>query len=631
MNNSSHTGLYQSANSSTSTLRPRAARLISYVDDDTTQSTAISTSSASTPPRFPSRGVSPTHAVNRSKAVTKASDDRTAQSASATSSRSQSPSLGNQALWESWSSIQGIASSLLGSDATASTKDRSGTSFRTPLWMKQDKSTPSKKSTLQWGPSHEPANSVKGSIEERKALVEAKKREALLLASSIEAQDNSGRYKRRDSDANESLADPMHGGDHALVYMHKVQKGDTLAGVIIKYNCQAETFRKINRFWPNDNIQTRIHVLVPVEACLAKGKKVESPYLSQDLFDHELASTKPGNTPSSYKDDSPTLSNNKQSTTTSHTTISSSLTSEPLSLTTSPSEEIHFKHDSWVMLPAFKDAVEVLRIPRRALGYFPRARRKSNATLSAVSTNSTPRTSFDLLRHPPTHAAQLSASLNASPVRRPTLQNRLNSGRQRSSSVTGPGNSFADALHGPGGVGNLSGLRTELSRPGPADDPLNNNFAQYLPDLLPPEEIPRTGFSLRPSTRATPRASTDSARSTRSNSSNLGDMGVAIEGWVRKMAGTKNLRERNAVVPKMGDLIELETNSEGPEIGAGALNGLALETHRVQSRRSDDTLTPTPTASGPGIVSTATATEQALLNERFPMRGRIRNAYEIGK
>lgn len=499
--------------------------------------------------------------------------------------------------------------------------------------MKQDKSYTTKKPALQWGPASEPTTSAQGSIEERKARVESKKREALLLASVAESQDSSGRFKRRDSDAEQTSSIPDDSNQDALVYMHKVQKGDTLPGVIIKYNCQAEAFRKLNRFWPNDNIQTRTHVLVPVDACSARGRKVDSPYLSQDLFDSELANAESSvASPTQPHHNGLSSLNGIRSTPTSNLAISSTLTSEPLTLVTSISEDVEFRHDSWVMLSSFKDAVEVLRVPRRALGYFPRARRKSNATVSAISTNSTPRTSFDMLRHPPTHAAQTSASLGTSPVRRPGLPNRLSSNRQRSSSVTTSGNSFVDALRGPGGVGTLSGLRTEISRPGPAEDPLNKKFAQYLPDLLPPEDMPRTGFSLRPSARGTPRASTDSARSTRSNSANMGDVGVAIEGWVRKLAGAKSLRDRNGTVPKMGDLIELETNSEISGSDLDPSTDTSLDTNINQARQSDDTITPkTIQSSGAGSMSTSTATEQALLNERFPVRGRVRNAYETGQ
>jgi hypothetical protein len=445
-------------------------------------------------------------------------------------------------------------------------------------------------------------------LEDRAALVQAKKREALLLANTTENRDSLGRYKRRDSDAdtgfNSTHSD--QGGD-ALVYMHKVEKRDTLAGVIIKYNCPAEPFRKINRFWPNDNIQTRTHVLVPLEGSTVRGRKVDSPYLSSDLFDPG-----PDNLPTresfAKQQAGSDLSNgiHKSSSILSHPSIP--FTSEPLS--NSLVDEHDLKHDSWISLPNFEAPVEVLRVPRRTLGYFPRARRKSNATLTvASSTTSTPKTSFDLLRHPPTHAAQQAASLDVSPVRRPGLSSRLIS-RQRSSSTSTTKNSFADALRGPGGVGDLRGLRTNPSRPGPADDPLNKKFNEYFPDFLPPSgpsEMPRTGLFPRVGAlgRSTPRASTDSVRSTRSNSSTLAaEIGNGLEGWVKRMAGTGKNN-----VDKMGDLIELETNSE------------TLGTVGDNSRDGGDDITPTASTSD-------FATQEALLNERFPVRGRVRTAYE---
>ncbi|KIW55910.1 hypothetical protein PV05_04617 [Exophiala xenobiotica] len=615
MNNNSQTGLYQSASSSTSTLRPRAPRLISYLDDDSNDIAAISTSSSSTPPRLPSRGASPNPnaSVSRSKSTEQSRNARFNNTHTRSSSGSQTLSAGGQGIWEPWSSIQGLASTLLGNETQRSSGSRANGATKKPLWMKQDKSYGTKVSTQKWGPSHEaPSSAVQEAIEERKAMVQAKKREALLLPSASENRDSLGRYKRRDSDAGASRSTPTDSAEDALVYLHEVQKGDTLAGVIIKYNCQADPFRKINRFWPNDNIQTRTHVLVPLEGCAARGKKVDSPYLTNDLFDSRLDNLTTRTSSTSQGSDSLPPEGLTNST------APSVFASEPLSLITSSSEEIDFKHDSWVVLPGIKDPVEILRVPRRALGYFPRTRRKSNATTTVASATSTPKTSFDMLRHPPTHAAQVSLSLNASPVRSSRMNARPSLGRQRSSSATR--NSFVEALRGPGGVGTLRGLRTEASRPGPAEDTLNRQFAQYLPDLLPPADIPRTGLTLRPSPRATPRPSTDSTRSTRSNSSGLGEVGGAIEGWVRKMAGVK--RERGAAIDKMGDLIELETNTELDGMGNGGSSS---------SRGPEDTSdVSTPTAgraATSATTSSATTTQEALLNERFPIRGRVRNAY----
>ncbi|ETI27542.1 hypothetical protein G647_09733 [Cladophialophora carrionii CBS 160.54] len=623
MSNISQSSLYSSTNSSTSTLRPRTGRLISYIDDENTESTAVTTSTSSTPPRFPSRGVSPNEsALNRSKSTDKSRVGRTNKPQTRSSSSSQAPAADKQSIWEPWGSLQGFASTFLGNTTSSPPKDKNVGTFKTPLWMKQDKNYTSKMSTPQWGPSmNTSASAARDAIEERKAMVQAKKREALLMAGATENRDSLGRFKRRDSDADTAIGGQTDTSDDALVYMHKVEEGDTLAGVIIKYNCPPDLFRKVNRFWPNDNIQTRTRVLVPLEGSTVKGRKVDSPYLSRDLFDSSLEHLSMQDQPKPNGASSPNGVHSPSRP--SSSMASSTLTSEPLSIITSMSDATELKHDSWVMLPNFKEAVEVLRVPRRALGYFPRPRQKSNATLTTSSTASTPKTSFDMLRHPPTHAAQQSISLNASPVRRPVFPaSRLgSSGRQRSSSTSGNGNVFAEVLRGPGGVGDLRGLRTQMSRPGPADDPLNRKFNQYFPDFLPPpENIPRSGLSRTPTSRATPRASMDSVRSVRSNSSSsglAGEVSGAIQGWVRTMAGAPGKRDRSAAVDKLGDLIELETNSETVPTDRSRDPSSGRDTGR------DKDITPTAATARTSDF----ATEEALLNERFPIRGRVRNAY----
>lgn len=421
-------------------------------------------------------------------------------------------------------------------------------------------------------------------------MLQAKKREELLLASVAEKQDSSGRFKRRDSDAEIGFNETE---DDVLVYMHRIQRQDTLAGVMLKYGCQQEIFRKANRFWPNDNIQTRKHVFLPVEACSIRGKKVDRPVRSELM-------------PSSE-----TITGAEQSNDGVRSSLDTDAVSSPLqsdfAFNNSENNDDGIKHESWAEIPAFQNPVEILRMPRKSLGYFPRARRKSNS-FKDESTASTPKSSFDMLRHPPTHAAQISASLNASPVRRP-MHLRSGSARQRSSSTTATQSQFVDALHGPGGVGTLSGLRTKASKPGPADDVLNREFARRFPTLAIHSEAPQPLLSVPD--RLTPRASTDSVRSTRSNSSGLGDVSGAIEGWMRKMATGKAAKA--GAGGRMGDLIELETNSD---LGEPILED------------DDEQQTPTlESTSRFGSKAHSSATEEEALDERFPIRGRIRNAY----
>ncbi|RMZ80168.1 hypothetical protein DV737_g3086, partial [Chaetothyriales sp. CBS 132003] len=387
-------------------------------------------------------------------------------------------------------------------------------------------------------------------------MVQAERRKAL-LAAIADTPDARGNYKRRDSMSQAPVCDDSDGQAQALVYRHRIRRDDTLAGVMLKYGCQPDVFRRVNRLWPNDSIQTRRQVLLPVDASVAAD------------------------------DDAIT-------------------------------------HDSWVLLPNCPDPVEMVRMPRSSLGYFPRARRKSNSTsASSIVSSPTHKASFDKLRHPPTHAAQVTMSLSASPIRRAGQPRQLSGRRRSSSSTTAATPSFSDALRGPGGVGTLRGLRTEPSRPGPADDALNQTFRHLFPDLdlLPSQDLapPRLG-GLGP---ATPRLSSDSVRSLRSNSSGLGEVGGALEGWVRKLASKKD----RGSGPKMGDLIELETTSEQGE-------PVANEHHLNE----DDF--PTPTAMNPNAArqwrlnpasqagsGVGQEDEEALLNARFPIRGRVMDAY----
>lgn len=534
-NGAGHAGsIYQNTNSSTSTLRPRNNRLISYEDG--------STSTSSTPPRFDSRDTSPS--ARKGKTIR---DDRRAS------------------VWESLS-FQGIAS-ILGNDGSP-IKRSSSLQKPGPGRMLFDKSSAPKQAPQEWGPRKDPKPT---SIEEQRALLQAKRREILLSQSVEQQKDKLGRYKRKDSDAD--LHPPLD--NDVLVYRHKVLPNDTIAGVVIKYSCQPEAFRKVNRFWPNDNIQRKTYVVLPVDACAVKGRKTDGPYIA-DM-------------------------------------------TEPFPST----EEQDYKHDCWVTLPSFSQPIEILRMSKRTLGYFPPARRKSINSPFSDSVSSTPKTSFDMLRHPPTHAAQQaqlhpSISLNNSPVRQ--SRPRLVTMRTRSSSTVSNG-PFLTSLQGPGGVGTLRGLRTERARPGPAEDPLNKKFASYIPDLLPPEEaanslganlrLPRTTTSLR----TTPRESMDSIRSTRSNSSSVP---AAIAGWVGKVATSPMRRKVDNVAASRnsGDLM-------GQAMGMGDLGDLIEldATPDEVSKQLHEEITPTATP----VIGGG---EEDLMNERFPIRGRVRRAYE---
>jgi hypothetical protein len=631
--------LYQTSNGSTSTLRPRNTRLISYLGDESepTSSSAISTSAYKSTPLFNDRGPSPSASRSRQHDKTNSASGSAANSRKASIEATRAP---NNDIWTSWSSI---ASSLLGGDPSAS-KGKGAAGPPNPKWMKQDKTYSPSTATRSWGPKIEnPLEVATGLSEDRQALLQAKKREALLLGGAEQTKDASGRYKRRDSDSNIHAGQTPDADPNALVYVHKIQREDTLAGVMLKYGCQQDVFRKVNRFWPNDNIQVRNHVFLPVEACSVRGKKVSGPHSGPDLLGaaiEDLAKTTAPGKGALKRMDTHTPAPETQSP-----------MSEPFPAYNNDNPDL--RHDSWVSLPQFTEPVAILRIPRSSLGYFPRARRKSpSRTLytddpltTTTSKTSTPRSSFDTLRHPPSHAAQMSLnnsvshSQNASPVRRPTIDSRQRS--NSSATAHHKQTSFMDALRGPGGVGNLRGLRTEPSRPGPSDDPLNRKFAQYFPELAivgkEPGSQNNSGLMPPPlpgSFRSTPRASIDSQRSGRSNSSGLGDLAGNVEGWMRKMAsggsGKAGGKRGVAAGPGgMADLIELETTSDA---GGGPEEEDALHTPTMPPAPVRMPSTGLPSVQGTGTARDQERererTEEEELNERFPVRGRIRSAYE---
>ena len=410
-------------------------------------------------------------------------------------------------------------------------------------------------------------------------MILAKKREALLLAD-VNDFSNSAPTKRRGSDPrlSNSVTSAEQDGD-VLVYVHQVQPQDTLAGVIIRYQCQPVVFRKVNRLWPNDNIQIREHVFLPVEACAIRGKKINT---IGPVSEHDISIT-----PASelFKHSSSNTFN-----------ICSDSESPSLPLNTIPKHDPEYKHEYFVSIPGIPKNVETARITRRILGFFPPSRRKPQTFSDTDTFLDSPKASLDL----PSRLNPI--SLNASPSRnRPSRPHR-----------SGSGSCFADRLRGPGGVGTLRGSGLGgVANPGPAEDSLNKMFAHHLPSVAPRESFD----------------SVHSASSTR-----LENVGGVIEEWVRKvgtkLSGSIEPTEAYKQQSRMGDLIELESSTDVIEGHGGAGGGLgqhegvlcASALDAPVSGRSSRELPKGKGATG------ATGTEEALLRERFPPRGRMVDA-----
>ncbi|MCJ1244954.1 hypothetical protein MMC30_002155 [Trapelia coarctata] len=570
--------------STSATLRPRNRRLISIddefetVDSGSPSGTGFQNSATST--FLSSRTVSPLPSTHPSRSTSRARTPEAAQWSSKSlrgfgfGGSQTSLSTPTTGLWESsWASLQGIASAILGSDVKDPSKDKP-LSSRPPRKRRPLDYTISWKSANtspeQWGPSVNAERHVAaGSQEDRLAQLQAKKRETLLTANGHAFPDSTGKFKRRGSEDRECVSAPPP-EDHerdALVYLHHVQPNDTLAGVAIKYNCPIAVFRKANRLWPNDRIQIRDVVYLPVDACGVKGRKIPEPAATSDLFVGD-----------SNEDSTPTPTNayhDFRSHPDPKSSQLSSITTSPSTSTSNPNpQDPPWKHDSWVVIDPFPVAVEIARLSRRTLGFFPPSRRKS----VGYSDLETPSLSFDLARPrdtQPSPGPHTSPGRFTSPARR--------TGKSRSSS----GSYFPSMLSGPGGVGTLG---HEATSPGPAQDKLNQLFAPHLPNVAP-----RTSFESVASTSST----------------GIENVGGAIEGWMRKMATkaaaavqTPPLRGRNGAG---GDLIELV---EGWELDGGSANadgdGDTITEERVGRARGSER-----------------EEEERMLRERFPVRGRV--------
>ena len=391
-------------------------------------------------------------------------------------------------------------------------------------------------------------------------LVQARKRETLLAVNGQITPDASRRYKRRDSDETNHATAPQREQDDgdALVYLHQVKPEDTLAGVMIKYSCQPNVFRKANRLWPNDSIQIRKTVVLPVDACGVKGRRILEPgkhaeYL-EDARAEEVIPTPTGlQSPWDHQHEGPKERG---------TPLSSIPASPSISIAPSNPDETPWKHDSWVMIDGLPDAVEIARLSHKALGYFPRSRRRS-LTFSDLET---PPASLDLPRR----------SYQSSP-RGPTSKSRSSSGSY-----------LTHQLQGPGGVGTMG---REVRSPGPGQDGLNRLFAAHLPNL-------------------SPRRSFDSVNSTSSQGNGgIENVGGTIEGWMRKLA----TKAASSVQP----------SNPGGESGAGDLIELSEDAFEIgNANHAEEEDRRSATGNTNAGIRAWSAEQDLMLREHFSLRGR---------
>lgn len=398
----------------------------------------------------------------------------------------------------SWTSVQDFASSLLSggesgyNSETSRPSSRNGNKSRpkSSMWKtfgggngSSSSSNNNRKLPESWGPapptkpSRPKAQDIAaGSVEEREANLMAMKKASVL--ESYEGVngglDVAGKFKRRnsDEDLSRTVSEPVV--EDQLAYLHQVQRNDTYAGVVLRYRCQEHAFRKTNGLWSRDNIQVRKHLMIPVDACEAKGRPCEPPNFYSHNVDH-LATTPQ---PESFLQRTPGGSLQPQ---TLHDDFFATRHGKAQSL---PEEEQPWQHVRWVKLDSIEHPVEIVRVSRNATGFFPPRRKKSVHT---VSTFSSPRQSLDL-SHPsavPTErgadspgriSTRRQSSLSGRPIAG-SLGTSPSVGRSRGSSL-GQNDNVPSWMKRPGGVGSMS---RSVKAPGPAKDYFNTWANKRLP------------------------------------------------------------------------------------------------------------------------------------------------------
>lgn len=391
------------------------------------------------------------------------------------SNKSFIPDRRKKNLWDgSWASfglnsLQEIAFSMIAN--TSDSRPSRASLYKKEDWFGRGKG----RRATEWGPEGELSqqNRAKigaGIMEAREDKVKEMKKARMLEGRDDDntIPDEIGNYKRRTS-LERTASGSKEPDDFSLVYVHNVQPHDTMQGVVLKFHSRMDVFKKANRLWTGDSIQLRDKVFLPVEACEIKGKPCQSP-APDDLEDLNLKVSGIEKKKSHFCD-LDNFPNGKSIE--NHRSIESHDNNEGFPT-----------HVRWVLLESSPIPVEVVRIPRKTLNYFPPRRR----SIAALSTTSTPRISSDInslcrsslesqsySSTPKTsnvghHSSQVNTMSSLS--RQPYL-----SERRDSSSETSDRRGW---LQGPGGVGTFG---KNVRKPGPAKDALNSWTRKKFPSI----------------------------------------------------------------------------------------------------------------------------------------------------
>ena len=588
--------------SDSASVRPRNRRLASTLDDDSDTATSREasrsrrgrnlnvhdTTASASPAR--SYGLLSALSPDNSRSASPLPQDRGTAAPHRTNSAANLSNFLNDSLTSSWASIQGFTSSLISGDNGAARRSQSHNraGSRPGTWGRDfSSSSSSKKTGGAWGPAppKEPnLNDVgAGSREEREAALKAAKR-AMVLESHDGVNgglDVSGKHKRRNSD--ESAPEQSQPEEY-MVYIHKVEPSDTYAGLILRYQCREDAFRKANGLWTRDSVQVRKYLTIPVDACDIRGRPCDPPSWHNAHGVDLLAPTP------AAEESAPAVHDDF---------FSSRPTNGTPSATQSVEEDRPWTHVRWVKIDSFSQPVEIARVARNAMGYFPPRRKKSIRTISTLST---PRQSLDLSSNPP-GSTGTSSRRQSSLGHRPQLSNTVMSSPVRGTgTISEAGESLPAWMRRPGGVGSM-GMGTRA--PGPDKDYLNTWTKKHLPGLtlegipsmsIMGSETAHFGFKSGESSTIVENSTGEGQDSTSTQQGNgLDKAAAAVETWLRGALSRKpsSQLERIRGMPegrpeRNGDLIELtDTGSDDGGPSAGAPSSLLESLQITSSGRSD--------------------------------------------
>lgn len=483
---------------------------------------------------------------------------------------------------QSWSSVQGFASSLLSVAESPGDMPRPRSDIQpqhkssTSLWNRISPSiggnasrslNPGSSPVLQ---SQRAVSRVAaGSSDQREAALKTARRASILENSQGPSGglDVSGKYKRRNSD---EITTENSQPEEYLVYVHKVLPIDTYVGIILRYKCMEDAFRKANGLWSRDSIQVRKWVIIPVDACEVRGHPCDPP---------------PGNQSHSVTDFYEATATATATTGPMAPQATSSGHSKPSGERAAQEDEnaerdvMPWSHVKWVRIDSVPEPVEIGRIARQKMGYFPPRRKKIGR---AISFSSTPRQSLEV---------SASASMYVTdPIEQPLSRRQSSVGDQppllgRRESFPSHGDGEAPDMRPTwmrrsGGVGSLS---RNIRAPGPDKDYLNSWAKKHFPGLdmdnLPSmsvmgSEMARFGFDrdLAGIVEGTFQEGGDTESPRHQNNGGLDKAAAAVETWLRTAWSKRPIapliggipRQRSTTGQDFGDLIEL-TPTPGAE------------------------------------------------------------------